>query len=328
MLAVIVAIIIIAFIYFNFPVKIPQKDFSLGVTFSHRHAQSLGLDWKETYLAILDDLKVSDIRLPVYWDLVEKEEGIYDFSDVDWQIEEAEKRNVKIVLVVGQKVPRWPECHIPEWAKNNDLKREEALKKMVSITVNRYKENPAISHWQAENEPFLKFGVCPLIDAELLDQEIAIIKNIDNTRPIIVTDSGELSLWIQAAKRADIFGTTMYFDVYSEKVGHFKYPIGPNFFKFKYWLIKKFANQNDVIIAELQGEPWLDEWVAGAPLEKQLKAMDAERLKKNIEFAKKTGFNKAYLWGVEWWYWLKTQKDHPDVWDEAREIFTPTPISK
>ena len=37
--------------------------------------------------------------------------------------------------------------------------------------------------------------------------------------------------------------------------------------------------------------------------------------------ARRVGFSEAYLWGVEWWYWLKETKGEPAVWDTARELF-------
>jgi beta-galactosidase GanA len=55
----------------------------------------------ETYIALLDEVGVKKMRLPVYWDLVEKERGQYDFSDVDWQLAEAKKRNVEVILSIG-----------------------------------------------------------------------------------------------------------------------------------------------------------------------------------------------------------------------------------
>jgi len=35
--------------------------------------------------------------------------------------------------------------------------------------------------------------------------------------------------------------------------------------------------------------------------------MNLEQFKKNIEFAQKTGFDTIYLWGAEWWHWLKRE---------------------
>jgi hypothetical protein len=319
-LASILLFIAVVLIYFNFPLKTPDKNFELGTTFSSRNAEDMKLDWKETYIAILDDLKIKNIRIPVYWDLVEPQDDQYNFSDLDWQLSEAQKRNAKIILVVGQKVPRWPECFIPSWTSNDDPEKIEKLIDFEKVVINRYKNNPEIAYWQVENEPFLAFGICPTISTNQLDREIAAVKSADATHPIIVTDSGELSFWIQAAKRADIFGTTMYTNVYSRKIGYWRYPIGPNFFKFKQFLIRVFAGQKNVMVVELQGEPWINGWLGDAPLDEQFKSMNARQLLEHVNFARKTGIDKIYLWGAEWWYWLKVEKNHPELWDQAKNI--------
>lgn len=320
-LGALLTLVLLFFIYVNLPVSPSKEKAEIGVTFSLRYANDINLDWREAYIAMLDDLKIRHIRIPVYWDLVEKEQGTYDFSDIDWQLQEARKRNAEIILVIGQKVPRWPECFIPEWIGSNDRMRKEKLLEFEKTVVNRYKSNhPEIVRWQIENEPFLKFGVCPPADADLLDSEIALVESLDQSRPIIITDSGELSLWIRAAKRADIFGTTMYREVYNAKLGHWRYPIGPNFFKAKRLLIGIFANQKNSIVVELQGEPWVEGWTVHAPVERQLASMNADILKDNVEFAKKTGMKEIYVWGVEWWYWMKTAQNDPSLWDTARGL--------
>jgi len=102
----------------------------------------------------MDDLGAKKIRIPIYWDLVESQRGQYDFSDVDWQLNEAAKRNSEIILVVGQKVPRWPECAIPEWANRDDQIRKRELLRFIDISVDRYKNRPEVKFWQVENEPF------------------------------------------------------------------------------------------------------------------------------------------------------------------------------
>ncbi|TAK95131.1 hypothetical protein EPO05_05045 [Patescibacteria group bacterium] len=316
-----VAIIVLLLVYFNWPAKVPDQQFGMGVTFSSRYSKDIGLDWKENYTAMLDDLEMRKIRVPVYWDLVEPEQGKYDFADVDWQLDEAGKRGAEVILVVGQKVPRWPECFIPKWAENDDQLRKAQLIKEIKKVVERYKDHPAVKYWQVENEPFLKFGICPPLDTTLLDSEISMVRYTDPSRPVIVTDSGELSLWVQAAKRADIFGTTMYRTIWKKGVGYFEYPIGPRFFQFKHWLIKTFAHQDKAIVIELQGEPWIAGWTVSRPLEEQYASMNPDQLKENVEFAKKTGFSDIYVWGVEWWYWLKKTQNDPSLWDTAKEIY-------
>ena len=93
-----VGLVLFVFIVINFPVKNKFDQVDLGVTFSHRYSGDIGLDWKANYIAMLDDLKVRKIRVPVYWDLVETEKNKYDFADVDWQLEEARKRDAEIIL--------------------------------------------------------------------------------------------------------------------------------------------------------------------------------------------------------------------------------------
>jgi len=318
---VLFALACVLLIFFNIPVTKENADAKLGVTFSMRYAKDIDLDWHEAYLAMLDDLGARKIRIPVYWDLVEKKAGEYDFSDLDWQLAEAKKRDAEIVLVVGQKVPRWPECFIPEYLKNDDAKRKIELIKFIGTVVERYKNNSAVKYWQVENEPFLKFGVCPDLDVNLLDQEIATVHATDSTREVMVTDSGELSLWTRAESRADVFGTTMYRTIFSAKYGFYTYPIGPRFFQFKYWMNRILVGQKNAVVIELQAEPWIAGWTTAQPLEKQFESMSPERLKENVSFARQVGFPEIYLWGVEWWYWLKVHQNHPELWDTAKEMF-------
>ena len=76
----------------------PAQEIIWGVNFSQKQAEALGMDWQETYLALLDDLGVRDLKLATYWNLIEKEETKYNFDDLDWQINEAEKRGAKLLL--------------------------------------------------------------------------------------------------------------------------------------------------------------------------------------------------------------------------------------
>jgi len=320
--AAILAIAAAFFIYFNFPVFSENKNADLGVTFSSRYASDIGLNWKEAYLATLDDLGAKKIRIPVYWDLVEPTEGQYNYADLDWELAQAKARNVDIILAIGQKVPRWPECAIPAWASTSDAKRKVAIQEFIAHTISRYKNEPEVTNWQIENEPFLAFGVCPAFDVHTLDAELAVARAADPSRQIIVTDSGELSLWIQAASRADIFGTTMYRKIWKNGVGYYTYPIGPRFFQFKAALNKIFAHQNNDIVIELQAEPWINGYTTQEPLDEQFKSMNVDQLKANVTYARQVGFPQIYLWGVEWWYWLKVDKGHPELWNEAKLMFS------
>ena len=115
-------IVLIAIIIFIF--KIPRyytsahigSDPEWGVTFSKKYSEELGLDWKKTYIAILEELGVDHIRIPVYWDDIETTRSTIDLSNYLFMVNEARSRNRGVVLVIGERLPRWPECHVPEWA--------------------------------------------------------------------------------------------------------------------------------------------------------------------------------------------------------------------
>lgn len=318
----VVLLVALIFGYFNLPGPAPREDVHLGMTFSSRYATDLGLDWRDAYTALLDDVGVRKLRLPVYWDLAEKERGVYDFSDLDWQLAEAKKRNAEVILTVGIKVPRWPECHIPAWAKDDEATRQAGMRSFITKVITRYKDDSVITKWQIENEPFLSFGICPSFDVKFLEQEVALAKSLDPSRPILLTDSGELSVWYRAAARGDEFGTTLYRDIYSKHAGgYFTYPIGPNFFLAKELLVRVLTKQEHFSVIELQAEPWANGWVANVSLEEQFITMNEKKLEENVTYARRVGFEDIYLWGGEWWYWLKVKKDYPAVWEKGRELF-------
>jgi len=305
------------------------KEITWGVNFSQKHARDLGLDWKETYLALLDDLGARNLKVAAHWDLLESEKDKYYLDDLDWQIKEAENHNAKILLVVGMKTGRWPECHIPEWAKNlNKEEQQKEILEMIEEVVLRYRDRVSVGAWQVENEPFFPFGECPWVDKNFLKKEIDLVKSLDynlptahQKRPILISDSGEGSFWINAAKLGDIVGTTLYKKAWFRQLGNYiYYPFPPTFYWRKAQLIEKIFNKK-VVVVELQAEPWGPKLLYESPLEEQEKTMNLERFKANIEFAKKTGLDKFYLWGGEWWYWMKEKQGQPEIWNEARKLF-------
>lgn len=316
---VLVVTLTITVVAWSLVISVPVKKTQIyGVTFAPFVAESFGLDPKEVYRAIFEDLGAEHVRLGAYWDRIERERGIFRFEELDWQIEEAEKHQVEIILAMGKKVPRWPECHIPSWALSLEEKeQEEALLKYIKVVVTRYRNSKAIKIWQVENEPFLPFGECPDNVSMSLDREIALARSLDS-RPIMVTDSGELSIWIRAAKRSDIFGTTMYRRVYNPYFGEFTYPLPAWFFRFKRAVTEAIVGERPMIVVELQAEPWIKKPIYAATVEEQYASMNPEYLKDSLEYASRSGFDTFYLWGVEWWYYLK-QQGKGEIWDIVKD---------
>ncbi len=297
-----------------------------GVTFSAKFSEELGLDWRKNYLALLDDLKPERLRLIAYWSDIEKEKGAFDFSDLDWQLGQAFSRNKKVILVIGLKVPRWPECHAPEWTKGiNSENREAALREYLKKAVMRYRENSAIAMWQLENEPYLLFGECGARGKDFLAKEIEVVRALDQ-RPILVTDGGEFGLWMRAARYGDVFGTTIYRKVYPRLIGPIlgvvEYPLSPNYFRVKEKLIRWLndAPGQKFIVSELQGEPWSPTHLGAARYEWQKESFSPEYFGETIEYAKAAGFDEYYLWGAEWWYWMKEKHSNPEYWNIVKGL--------
>lgn len=295
-----------------------------GASFNTMYARELGLDWLDVYTAMLEDLQIKHLRLAAHWPMVEPVRGVWNFSELDTQIGLAEKNNAEVVLAVGRRLPRWPECHVPEWAKGDDWEKQKAeIRTYLERVVVRYRDSPAVKYWQVENEPYLSVFApqfCGSFDEAFLDEEIALVRKLDPTRPILVTDSGNLGLWKGAYSRGDAFGTSMYVYLWNDKVGPIKSRLPPSFYRAKAGLMGLVYGKKEVMLIELSAEPWLLTPVTEAPLDTQLARMDIEKFNEILLGAKDTRFEKQFLWGAEWWYYLQEQ-GHPEFWERAREVY-------
>ncbi len=303
------------------------QNTKIGVTFSPRYAAELGLDPEKAYSDMLNKMQVKHIRLPVYWDEFEPIEGKFEDRYLKYYLDEAQKNNAKVIVATGYKAPRWPECYPPEWART--LSREELQARillMLQKTIVLYRNHPAVESWQIENEPFLSFGDCPAqnpLTYEFVKKEIQLVNQLD-TRPILITDSGEISSWRKAIGLTSYFGTTMYRQVWNPYIGWFDYPLPSFFYNAKKWLMEKITGNPNVlaIVSELQAEPWvpgkqsLTQW----NIDEQYKAFPPQRINKHLQFALSTGFPEIYLWGVEWWIWMD-KNGYPEYTDTAKKIF-------
>lgn len=291
-----------------------------GISFSKKFAESLDLNWRETYLAILDDLQVKKIRLPIYWDDVEQVQGNLDFKDYDFMLDEGQKRGVEFVVNIGARLPRWPECHLPTWLSSADDEQIKAeTLKMLQVFIKRYQQRTSIVSWQIENEPLVDwFGDCPKSDEEFLKKEVALVKSLDS-RPVIISASGELSSWQREAKIADILANTAYRVVWNPVFGYFRYPIPAWFYQWKALMADKIGEQ--MIISELQTEPWVPNGKMTDLSVKEInRSFSLEQFQANLVFAQKIDFDQTYLWGVEWWHWQKLYGNDA-YWQLAKKLW-------
>lgn len=303
----------------------PQPDtITYGISYNVPYVLELGLDQEEVFKALTDELGVRDFRMSAHWTLTEPKKDVYDFSWMDVDIAHAEAVGARVIFGVGRRLPRWPECHVPSWAQELSWEEQkQEIRDYIEAVVNRYKHSPAITHWQVENEPYLNLFAnehCGDLDEEFLKEEIEFVRSLDPTRPILVTDSGNLGTWNGAYSHGDAFGTSVYVYFWNPELGRFKTVLPPWFYRVKENIMALIHGEKETFLIELALEPWLLEPVTDVPIETQFTRMDVEKFDEIIEYARDTRYEKQYLWGGEWWYWLHLQ-GYPEMWERGKQLF-------
>ncbi len=321
-------ILLLGPIIFFYSIKPKTPDvINYGVTFSDKYSTEIGQDWKSTYLKILDDLGAKNLRLVAYWDDIEPSENLYDFRKIEWMLQEADKRDLNIILTIGRKVPRYPECFEPVWWKKipSETTRDEKLYEYLARAVKELQGHTSVKMWQVENEPFFPFGTCLPIKKATVEKEVDLVKALDS-RPILIQDSGEGGFWFPTYQMSDYLGISMYRKIWFDFWGvlfnksiYFQYPLS-------YWTYDIKAHMvgvpiNKIIVTELQAEPWGP--VNNIKLSKQEKdkTMSVNDFIGIINYAQKAGFKDLYFWGAEWWLWEKEQNDNGFYWNTAKALF-------
>ena len=75
--------------------EVPE-EIQYGMSFNTLYAEELNLDWKEAYDAILNELGVRHLRLAAHWPMVEPINDVYNFAELDYQIERAEEVGAEV----------------------------------------------------------------------------------------------------------------------------------------------------------------------------------------------------------------------------------------
>ncbi len=299
-----------------------DKPMVVGVTFIPSYARYYDLDPKQTMRALIDELNVKQFRLVSYWDESEPNPGQYDFSELDWQFKYAEDAGAKVSLAIGLRQPRWPECHMPTWAMSQTKEQWQVeLKEYMKTVIERYKNSPALQSYQLENEYFMTvFGECPDHSRDRLIDEYHFVKQTDPEHPVIISRSNNAIGLPTGQPRPDEFGISIYKRVWDKNITkrYFEYPFPAWFYGFLAGA-GKIATGKDMIIHELQAEPWAPTETKSASLAEQDKSLNPDRLRQRFTYGEATGMREMYLWGVEWWYWRKVKFNDSGVWDVAKQ---------
>nr|MDQ2973281.1 hypothetical protein [bacterium] len=284
----------------------PEK---YGVSFSIKQCRNFGQAPEDT-LSWLIEQGFRRFRLMSYWDEHEREQGVYDFTELDKQIDKIDAIGGFVTLSLGARQPRWPENHWPQWAYDLDkANRSRYLFEFIKTVVERYRERMCLLSYQLENEALLdSFGERSEIDRLRLRAEYKLIKRLDPARPIIMTTSTSWGIPLRSPI-PDIVGFSLYNVVYDgtkQKYGGKDQK--PRVFKLRAKLIKLIWRRPS-FIHELQLEPWGPKAIWEMSHEQQDESMSLQQIERNIQIAKKMGLYPMDLWGGEWWYQRSLEGD-------------------
>ena len=283
-----------------------------GITYTPRQAKWLDLDTEKTFAELLE-WGFDVIRLGCYWNEIEKEKGVYDFTEIEKLLKQCEEKAQNVVLTVGMKAARWPEYYFPEWmeAPRPDTVEKEVLA-FVDMCIKKLKKYACITHWQVENEPLDPSGPNHWqISDGLLEKEVTLVRSLDN-RPIIINVWGNLltkrDCFKKAENLADIVGINLYYKTPFWR----RLYIGPRDSQF---VLKREIKKcsKPVWITELQAEPWErsgKDFRSDSP-----ESISPPLLRKNIEKAVTLGAEAILLWGCEYWVFQKKRgnREYEDI---------------
>lgn len=293
--------------WLSFVLTPARENYTFATSFSVKQASALGVDWRANYTALLDDLQIRQFRLMSYWDDTEPSRGQMQFADLDWQMDEASKRNAKVSLSIGLRQPRWPECHEPTWATT--LTKEEwkqSLYDYIEIVINRYENHPALESFQLENEALAWwFGDCrEQPDADRIKEEFRLVKSWTN-KPVWMSLSDQYGLSVNEPI-PDAYGYSLYLYVYNHIIpGTYINPSPPVWFHNARAFALDKMHDKPFFLHELQLEPWGPQEIKKMTENEQNITMSPQQIRYNLEYARKLGFDQVYTWGSEWWYWRK-----------------------
>ena len=292
---------------------------------------------------LLTDLGARHVRLSVEWSQVEPRDGVYDFALTDALLQASEESGASVLLSVGIKGQRHPEYYIPGWLLDrldladhsdisaNPLLRERALE-MIHAIVGHAATSPAIEAWLADNEPYHGSPRAHTwyLGREFVRKEVAAIRAADpRARPVVINHAEKLTMdrrWRWALEDADIVGTSIYpfrnYELFGQPFVIDILGLGPFTPNYAARAREAVAAGKQFWITELQAEPWADPDIRFVNPDRPARDLTAKNFRQNLDYARRSGANRVYLWGAEWWLLQRERYDDSTWWEIARAAIT------
>lgn len=301
-------------------------------------------DWCAATLAtLLRDLRPRHLRLSVEWSEIEPTDGHFDFRLTDALLAEAERQGTKVVLTVGLKAQRHPEYYVPAWVLSGtavgggsvvseDPRVREYGLRMIARVVSHTSQSPAIVAWGADNEPYIASSraVGWTLSRQFVREEVAAIRRSDpRARPISINHGQHFVFdrrWQDALADSDVLAVSMYpfrNDVlFGRDVILPILEIGPLAPNYAHQARSSRAANKQFWITEMQAEPWAEEDTRLHGPGNPLKNLDLAKFRRNVGYARRSGADRVYFWGAEWWLFQRERFADPRWMDEARSVLS------
>jgi hypothetical protein len=262
---------------------------------------------------------------------------------VDALLDVALEYGARVTVSVGMRAQRYPEFWFPTWLResaalprggypeDNELVRA-ALMPYLSATAAHIGGHPAVEAIQVENEPFVPsyaYGTRWRIRPAFLAEEIDVVRRADSGRhPLVVSHASWLrrdGAWRWIVDHADVVAQSVYT---KRQRGPwtwlylFPYRLGPLTPDLPAQAAAAAREGKQLWIGELQAEPY----EAPSVDVRRLTTAEAESfsegwLRANAQLAARSGATRVYVWGVEWWAYLRERRGEPGLWEAGRTLF-------
>jgi hypothetical protein len=279
---------------------------------------------------------------------VEREPGRYDWSSIDRQLDALHARGARAVVTIGMKAQRYPEYWLPTWLRmaanippdafpEDHPLIEQHLFPYLEAAARHLVAHPAVEGLQVENEPFVHFEGHANgwhIRKSFLEREIATVRATVGDVPLSVSHASWLrtdGTWHWILDHVDVLSQSVYT---KRQRGPwtwlyiFPYRIGPLTPDLPAQSRAAARHGKELWITELQGEPFESPHVdVRAVPTHQAASFSPRWLRANLKLARRSGATRAYLWGVEWWLYLRDQRDDGRLWQMGRGLFGSAPAN-
>ena len=178
----------------------PRGTTLLGISFRTPQVEAFGLEGPATLQRLLA-YPFQLIRLGAYWSRIESQAGEFNTSELDWQIEAAERASKQIILAVGAvKTFGYPEFFVPRHWLEQPLREGSLVRpaanagllsgatQFITRIVTRYRDRGSIVGWQLEHEAVDPLGVEHTwrLGNQFVEMELEALRIADPSRPVMM----------------------------------------------------------------------------------------------------------------------------------------------